>query len=616
MTKNYFPIPSAVSSSTVERNMNPSIATSLPEPTRSPASILTAPQYLQSDENTVTERRQPQGGAFNFQSFLTTIEGIESSGNVRAQRLAANLASLEADVSNTNNATGNPTLTSDRSYRTLETLAVMPPTQTQQNGGFQKIGRPEQGVSSYPKAAFDATASGCSHKPKHPGAVVSSIIAHGDGKFDDLNTQIIASVRHAHPGGRLIPLDIQNLDVLGFCFTGHAELRMLTSVVDGTGISHYFFAPPAKRAASGEITGTMGQKPQYEAGVITYKDAKWTIYFASWAKGYDVFQRGYIVHDLGTDGDGVIEEFVRACGTWTSTPKNQIWVFDQGFWQLDAALYKSVMKANWADIILPETLKEDVLNDVLGFYAAEDTYRGLRIPWKRGVVFYGPPGNGKTITLKAIMKALYTPSESIPPLPIPSLYVKTLAGWGPPEFSIRAIFEKAREQAPCFLIWEDLDSIINDSNRSFFLNELDGLEDNNGILVIGTTNHLDRLDPGIVKRPSRFDRKYLFDNPSDSERVRYVEYWRKKLADTPIDFTDDLVNELAGLMKDFSFAYMKEAFVSTLLILAGRRNNKDGGDEWTAKFQETIKKQIKQLREQLDAQLSRRPDPIFTLDAQ
>ncbi|KAK6517065.1 hypothetical protein TWF506_006943 [Arthrobotrys conoides] len=601
MTKNYFPIPSVVSNSTTERNTNTStMAAPRPETARSPASILTTSEILQSHEDAVAERKQPQGGAFNLPSFLTTIEAIGSSSSIRAQKLAANLASLEAGVSNTKNTTSNTMLASDR--KTLETLSAVPPTLAQPNNGSQKVNHSEPGILSYSKAAFDATASSSRHKPKHPGAVVSSIVSHGDGKFDDLNTQIIAAIRHAHPGGRLIPLDIQNLDVYGFCFTGHAELQMLTSVVDGTGISNYFFAPPPKRAASGEISGRMGQKPQYEAGVITYKKIKWTIYFATWAKGYDVYQRGYVVHDLGIKADDIVEQFVLECGTWTSTPKEQIWVFDQGYWQLDGALYNSVMKANWADIILPEDLKEDVLNDVLGFYAAEETYRGLRIPWKRGVVFYGPPGNGKTITLKAIMKALYTPTESIPPLPIPSLYVKTLAGWGPPEFSIRSIFEKAREQSPCFLIWEDLDSIIDDSNRSFFLNELDGLEDNNGILVIGTTNHLDRLDPGIIKRPSRFDRKYLFDNPTEEERVRYVQYWRNKLGDTPIDFTDDLIKELAGLMKDFSFAYMKEAFVSTLLILAGRRNNKDGGDEWAAKFPEAIRKQIKQLREQLEAE--------------
>jgi SpoVK/Ycf46/Vps4 family AAA+-type ATPase len=72
---------------------------------------------------------------------------------------------------------------------------------------------------------------------------------------------------------------------------------------------------------------------------------------------------------------------------------------------------------------------------------------------------------------------------------------------------IQTIFEKARQVAPCILVLEDLDSLVNDRNRSYFLNQVDGLEDNNGILIIGTTNYLDRLDPGLSKRPSRFDRK-------------------------------------------------------------------------------------------------------------
>jgi len=75
------------------------------------------------------------------------------------------------------------------------------------------------------------------------------------------------------------------------------------------------------------------------------------------------------------------------------------------------------------------------------------------------------------------------------------------------EYSMEMVFGKARELAPCVIILEDLDSLINDSNRSYFLNQLDGLEGNDGLLVIGTTNHFDRLDPGISSRPSRFDRK-------------------------------------------------------------------------------------------------------------
>lgn len=69
------------------------------------------------------------------------------------------------------------------------------------------------------------------------------------------------------------------------------------------------------------------------------------------------------------------------------------------------------------------------------------------------------------------------------------------------------VFDKARQLSPALIILEDLDSLINDKNRSFFLNQLDGLQSNDGLLIIVTTNHFDRLDPGLSTRPSRFDRK-------------------------------------------------------------------------------------------------------------
>ena len=56
------------------------------------------------------------------------------------------------------------------------------------------------------------------------------------------------------------------------------------------------------------------------------------------------------------------------------------------------------------------------------------------------------------------------------------LYVKSFKSWMGEEGSMQAVFEKARQMAPCVLILEDLDSLINDSNRSFFLNQLDGLQ--------------------------------------------------------------------------------------------------------------------------------------------
>lgn len=67
-----------------------------------------------------------------------------------------------------------------------------------------------------------------------------------------------------------------------------------------------------------------------------------------------------------------------------------------------------------------------------------------------------------------------------------------------PEYAVKQIFEKARRTAPCYLIFEDLDSIVTDRVRSYFLNEVDGLKANDGIFMLGSTNHLDQLDPGIA----------------------------------------------------------------------------------------------------------------------
>lgn len=117
--------------------------------------------------------------------------------------------------------------------------------------------------------------------------------------------------------------------------------------------------------------------------------------------------------------------------------------------------------------------------------------------------------------------------------------------------------------------------MVTEKARSYFLNEVDGLESNDGILMIGSTNHLDRLDPAIAKRPSRFDRKYHFKVPNEHERTLYCEYWQQKMAKNPsVDFPEELCPILAKLTKDFSFAYLKELFVTSLLILA-RGNPQD-----------------------------------------
>lgn len=134
--------------------------------------------------------------------------------------------------------------------------------------------------------------------------------------------------------------------------------------------------------------------------------------------------------------------------------------------------------------------------------------------------------------------------------------------------------------------------------------------------MVASTNHLDQLDPGLSSRPSRFDRKYLFPSPSTEERVLYCEYWRNKLASKPsIKFPKKLCGAIAGITQDFSFAYLKEAFVATLLAIAGNRSedeirsggDDEGGDLDDYELWREMKKQVKLLRDDMDTHSSPGP---------
>lgn len=74
------------------------------------------------------------------------------------------------------------------------------------------------------------------------------------------------------------------------------------------------------------------------------------------------------------------------------------------------------------------------------------------------------------------------------PEPIPTLYVKSLGKLSDHD-DVRSIFDHARKTSPCLLVFEDIDSLVSDNVKSFFLNEVDGLEGNDSILMIRSTNY-------------------------------------------------------------------------------------------------------------------------------
>ncbi|KAF2450896.1 P-loop containing nucleoside triphosphate hydrolase protein [Karstenula rhodostoma CBS 690.94] len=281
----------------------------------------------------------------------------------------------------------------------------------------------------------------------------------------------------------------------------------------------------------------------------------------------------YILHARTTNGDDNVDDghcaetdaLVLAAGKWTSLLHEEIWVFDNGYWEKSKELWKAVEGSSWDDVILDPDMKTGLIQDVQGFFDNQALYAQYAVPWKRGIILHGVPGNGKTVSIKALINSLYARPDQVS-----SLYVKSFeTKCNTEQYSIRQIFQQARRCAPCLLIFEDLDSLVDDNIRSYFLNEVDGLESNDGILMIGSTNHLDKLDPAIAKRPSRFDRKYHFRLPGEKERTLYAEYWRQKLLrrNDGLEFPEELCEVIAQLTEGFSFAYLKELFVMALLSL-------------------------------------------------
>ncbi len=251
----------------------------------------------------------------------------------------------------------------------------------------------------------------------------------------------------------------------------------------------------------------------------------------------------------------VADEFILEVARKTNDPGEAMLVFRNGHWSRSTQLYQAVQKSSFDDLILDDTVKTAIRTDFRQFLAARQEYTDLGLSWRRGALLVGPPGNGKTHCVRALVKELA----------VPSLYVQSLQHeYLQSEQLLQTVFERARELRPCVLILEDLDSLVDERNQSFFLNQLDGFEKNDGLIVLATTNHPERIDSAIIDRPSRFDRKYHFDLPQQDRRHSFLQSWQKKLKDQ-VEWSAVSVEELAELTDGFSFAYLKELVVSSLL---------------------------------------------------
>ncbi|KAF2022247.1 P-loop containing nucleoside triphosphate hydrolase protein [Aaosphaeria arxii CBS 175.79] len=400
---------------------------------------------------------------------------------------------------------------------------------------------------------------------------------HSSAQRINTDAVIVEALRRQYPDLDIIAVPQGTLNLIAYASAGYAKATPLDDTskdpVYGVALKWRSYAPPGRRLDNG--AGAIVEQVLFGKYLYKWKDQEFILYIANGRDGFASYPDITVHYILTRDGPKV-NELIKEATVWGVELHDEVWVFDQGWWQKSRELWNSVAKSQWSDVILDEGMKKAIISDVENFFDHKETYEKLRVPWKRGILYYGPPGNGKTISIKAMMHSLYQRGKNDNKQTVPTLYVRSLASIGGPEYALRSIFAKARETAPCYLVFEDLDSVVDDRVRSYFLNEVDGLKSNDGILMVGSTNHLDRLDPGISKRPSRFDRKYYFPDPNYEQRVQYAKYWQGKLKDNDdIEFPDAMCPAIAKITDKFSFAYMQEAFVASLLAIAVRKDASD-----------------------------------------
>ncbi|KAK3381845.1 P-loop containing nucleoside triphosphate hydrolase protein [Podospora didyma] len=423
-----------------------------------------------------------------------------------------------------------------------------------------------------------------------PDAAYEKFKEHYNQPVEDTDTAISIAVRQQYPSLKVVTCNASRHDIVGYAQAGNGKL----TVID----PHSFHAIrefKTGREHSDFVTIEYGRpRVVYQSssndddvadsvsGQGFSFDIKFGRYHYEWegheylvylVRGVTVNRSNDSFHILceGSPDDGdplvckAIDRLLHATATWATTLGQETLVFNNGRWIKDPEVFRNVQSTSWDDVILEASMKASIVRDVQGFFDARDMYADLGVPWKRGIILHGEPGNGKTLSLSALMKSL-----SMREPPVPTLYIRSLERANGSQFAIENIFSKARSSAPCLLVLEDLDCLVFDRAKSYFLNEVDGLEANDGILIIATTNNLEKLDPALAHRPSRFDKKYHFPCPKEPERVLYCQTWRRTLLKRNVyTFPESLCEKIAEITEGFSYAYLKELFLSTLLRLAG-----------------------------------------------
>ena len=214
-----------------------------------------------------------------------------------------------------------------------------------------------------------------------------------------------------------------------------------------------------------------------------------------------------------------------------------------GMGKSNAKVYvQSTQGIRFADVAGEDEAKEN-LQEIVNYLHDPSKYEEIGASMPKGILLVGPPGTGKTMLAKAVAGESNVPFFSMSG----SEFVEMFVGMGASK--VRDLFNQAKEKAPCIVFIDEIDAIGqkrsggqyggNDEREQTLnqlLTEMDGFDDNSGVIILAATNRPESLDPALT-RPGRFDRRVPVELPDLKGREEILKVHAKKvrLADN-VDF--------------------------------------------------------------------------------
>ena len=214
-----------------------------------------------------------------------------------------------------------------------------------------------------------------------------------------------------------------------------------------------------------------------------------------------------------------------------------------GMGKSKAKIYvRSTSGIKFSDVAGEDEAKEN-LSEIVDYLHNPEKYSSIGASMPKGILLVGPPGTGKTMLAKAVAGESNVPFFSISG----SEFVEMFVGMGASK--VRDLFSQAKEKAPCIVFIDEIDAIGkkrdgqpggNDEREQTLnqlLTEMDGFEENTGVIILAATNRPESLDPALL-RPGRFDRRVPVELPDLKGRAEILKVHARKIKTDPnIDYS-------------------------------------------------------------------------------